>query len=67
MVFREGTVNDINSKYINIDFELTNNSDQEMDVFLSNNSRFLVTDDNNNKINGNSKKEFVLWKFFQKR
>ena len=52
MVFREGTVNDINSKYINIDFELTNNSNEEMEIFLSNNSRFLITDDSNKKVNG---------------
>ena len=50
--FREGTVNDINSKYVNIDFELTNNSDQEMEVFLSNNSKFVITDDSDNQVNG---------------
>lgn len=42
MVFREGTVNDINSKYINIDFELTNTTDYDMKVFLNNNSYFNV-------------------------
>lgn len=51
MVFREGTVNDINSKYIDIDFELTNNSDQEMEIFLSNRSQFLITDDKKNQVN----------------
>ena len=42
MVFREGTVNDINSKYINIDFELTNTTNYDMKVFLNNNSYFNV-------------------------
>lgn len=44
MVFREGTVNDINSKYINIDFELTNTTDSDMMVYLNNNSYFYVKD-----------------------
>lgn len=44
MVFREGTVNDINSKYINIDFELTNTTDFDMKVYLNNNSYFYVKD-----------------------
>ena len=43
MIFREGTVNDINSKYINIDFSLTNTTDYDMKVFLNNNSYFNVT------------------------
>lgn len=47
MVFREGTVNDINSKYINIDFELTNTTDYDMKVFLNNNSYFNVKHGNN--------------------
>ena len=43
MKFRDATVNDINSKYINIDFELTNtNSDTEMEVYLNNSSYFYV-------------------------
>ena len=42
MIFREGTVNDINSKYINIDFSLTNTTDYDMKVFLNNNSYFNV-------------------------
>lgn len=42
MVFRDGTVNDINSKYINIDFELTNTSSVPVDVYLNNNSYFKV-------------------------
>ena len=42
MVFREGTVNDINSKYINIDFEMTNTTDYDMKVYLNNNSYFNV-------------------------
>ena len=47
MVFREGTVNDINSKYINIDFELTNTTGYDMKVFLNNNSYFNVKHGNN--------------------
>ena len=47
MVFREGTVNDINSKYINIDFELTNTTNYDMKVFLNNNSYFNVKHGNN--------------------
>ncbi|MBQ3264957.1 MAG: starch-binding protein [Ruminococcus sp.] len=42
MKFREGTVNDINSKYINIDFEMTNTTDYDMKVYLNNNSYFNV-------------------------
>ena len=42
MLFREGTVNDINSKYINIDFEMTNTTDYDMKVYLNNNSYFNV-------------------------
>lgn len=42
VVFRDGTVNDINSKYINIDFELTNTTDSTMQVYLNNSSYFRV-------------------------
>ncbi|MEE3492255.1 hypothetical protein [Ruminococcus sp.] len=44
MVFRDGTINDINSKYINIDFKLTNNdpNNQAMQVYLSHNSFFHI-------------------------
>ena len=42
IVFRDGTVNDINSKYLNIDFELTNTSDYPQYVYLNNNSYFHV-------------------------
>ena len=48
MVFREGTVNDINSKYINVDFELTNTTDYDMKVFLNNNSYFYVKNGQDN-------------------
>lgn len=48
MVFREGTVNDINSKYINVDFELTNTTQYNMDVYLNNNSFFRVKDSGGN-------------------
>ena len=49
MVFREGTVNDINSKYINIDFEMTNTTDYDMKVFLNNNSYFNVKNKTTNE------------------
>lgn len=53
MVFRDGTINDINSKYINIDFTLTNNSGAKMDVFLSHNSFFHSKNKNSEEtING---------------
>lgn len=42
MVFREATVNDMNSKYICIDFTLTNTGDKDMPVFLSPRSTFKV-------------------------
>lgn len=38
--FREATVNDMNSKYINVDFTLTNTSQDEMPVYLSSKSTF---------------------------
>lgn len=44
MIFRDGTVNDINSKYLSIDFELSNTADKKMEVYLSNNSTFTVFD-----------------------
>ena len=43
-VFRDGTVNDINSKYLSIDFELTNTSDYDQYVYLNNKSYFHVKD-----------------------
>lgn len=49
IIFREGTVNDINSKYINIDFELTNTTDYNMKVYLNNNSYFHVKDKSGNQ------------------
>lgn len=42
IVLRDGTVNDINSKYLSIDFELTNTSDYDQYVYLNNNSFFTV-------------------------
>ena len=45
MAFREGTVNDINSKYISIDFELSNTTNSEMQVYLSDKSEFTITED----------------------
>ena len=41
-VFRDGTVNDINSKYLSIDFELTNTSGYDQYVYLNNKSYFHV-------------------------
>lgn len=45
--FREATVNDMNSKYINIDFTLTNTGEEEMPVYLSSKSFFKLYDPNN--------------------
>ncbi|MBQ6154026.1 MAG: starch-binding protein [Ruminococcus sp.] len=42
IIFRDGTINDINTKYLNIDFELTNTSDYDMDIYLNNTSFFKV-------------------------
>lgn len=44
LVLRDGTVNDINSKYLSIDFELTNTSEYDQYVYLNNNSYFHVLD-----------------------
>ena len=52
MVFREGTANDVNSKYLSVDFKLTNTSSGDMDVYLSDRSRFTLLGDNNTKQNG---------------
>lgn len=41
-VFRDVTVNDINTKYLNIDFMLTNTANETMRVYLNNNSKFQV-------------------------
>ena len=48
MKFREGTVNDVNSKYISIDFTLTNEGASSVDVFLNNDSSFNVTGGSDN-------------------
>ncbi|MDO4748409.1 MAG: starch-binding protein [Eubacteriales bacterium] len=42
--FREATVNDMNSKYINIDFTLTNTGEEDMPVYLSSKSFFKLYD-----------------------
>lgn len=42
--FREATVNDMNSKYINIDFTLSNTSEEDMPVFLNSKSYFRFAD-----------------------
>ena len=53
MVFRDGTVNDINSKYVNIDFELTNTTNEKMEVYLSHNSFFTIHEEGSSqKVNG---------------
>ncbi len=43
MKFREGTVNDVNSKYVSIDFTLTNEGSGDVDVYLNNDSSFDVS------------------------
>ncbi|MBQ3417829.1 MAG: starch-binding protein [Ruminococcus sp.] len=53
MVFRDGTVNDINSKYVNVDFELTNTTASKMEVYLSHNSFFTISEENSDqRVNG---------------
>ncbi len=47
--FREATVNDMNSKYINIDFTLTNNGEEDMDVYLNSRSYFKFNDSANGR------------------
>ncbi|MBQ4129472.1 MAG: starch-binding protein [Ruminococcus sp.] len=47
--FREATVNDMNSKYINIDFTLTNTGEENMDVYLNSKSYFKFADSANGK------------------
>ncbi len=47
--FREATVNDMNSKYINIDFTLTNNGEENMDVYLNSRSYFKFNDSANGR------------------
>lgn len=49
MKFREATVNDMNSKYISIDFTLTNTRDTDMDVFLNSKSYFKLNDNSSGK------------------
>ena len=46
MVFRDATINDINDKYLNVDFMLTNTTSADMDVYLGNESRFKVWNGN---------------------
>lgn len=47
--FREATVNDMNSKYICIDFTLTNSGDEDMPVFLNSKSYFTFDNSANGK------------------
>lgn len=49
MAFREATVNDMNSKYINIDFTLTNTNTDDMDVYLSSKSTFKFNENEEGK------------------
>lgn len=42
--FREATINDINTKYLDVDFMLTNTTEQTVNVYLNNNSHFRVYD-----------------------
>lgn len=49
ITFREATVNDMNSKYINVDFTLTNTGAEDMDVYLSSKSYFKFNDSANGK------------------
>ncbi len=50
MVFREATVNDMNSKYICVDFTLSNTHDTEdMDVYLNSQSYFKFNNNANGK------------------
>lgn len=43
IVFREGTVNDVNTKYISVDFSLTNTANTDAKVYLDNNSTFNIS------------------------
>ena len=66
MTFRDGTINDINSKYINIDFELTNTNTPVndpnhpeydiMDVYLSSRSSFTIKENllDQKRVNGSA-------------
>ncbi|MBQ7965803.1 MAG: starch-binding protein [Ruminococcus sp.] len=47
--FREATVNDMNSKYINIDFTLSNTSEEDMPVYLNSKSYFKFDNSANGK------------------
>lgn len=44
IVYRDATINDINTKYIDVDFTLTNTNNQPVNVYLNNNSHFRVYD-----------------------
>lgn len=50
--FREATINDINTKYVDVDFMLTNTNNVNVNVYLNNRSYFRVYD-NNHKIDEN--------------
>lgn len=42
IVYRDATINDINTKFIDVDFTLTNTNDEPVKVYLNNNSHFRV-------------------------
>lgn len=42
MFFRDATINDINDKYLNVDFMLTNTTESAMEVYLGSESKFKV-------------------------
>lgn len=44
IVYRDATINDINTKYIDVDFTLTNTNNSEVYVYLNNESHFRVYD-----------------------
>ncbi len=44
IVYRDATINDINTKYVDVDFTLTNTNDSEVYVYLNNESHFRVYD-----------------------
>ena len=47
IVYRDSTINDINTKFVDVDFTLTNTNNQEVNVYLNNNSHFRVYDNKN--------------------
>lgn len=47
IVYRDSTINDINTKFVDVDFTLTNTNNQDVNVYLNNHSRFRVYDNKN--------------------